>query len=128
MTEETQPHHIDLHVGGMIRTRRKILGVSQEKLADALDLTFQQVQKYERGSNRVSASKLWEISLALQVSPAYFFEGLEGGAEDKAPGRERDVHAFLMTSEGLQLAQEFPKISRGPTRRSVLDLVHTLAN
>lgn len=73
-----EPHAIDLHVGQQIRRRRRLLGISQEKLADNLGLTFQQVQKYERGANRVSASKLYEIGRSLQTSIQYFFDGLPG--------------------------------------------------
>jgi len=111
--------------------RRKILGISQEKLADALGLTFQQVQKYERGSNRVSASKLHQIASFLSAPVSYFFEGLSeakagqpGVAED---GPEQFVHGFLMTNEGLELAANFPKIKRRAVRRKVLDLVRALA-
>src|SRR5579862_5575580 len=85
------PNPVDLHVGARIRMRRRLQGVSQEKLADALGLTFQQVQKYERGANRVSASKLYEIASALKSPVAYFFDGLadpsgsEGEGEDAGP-------------------------------------------
>ena len=75
--DDRLPNPVDLHVGSRIRLRRKILGVSQERLADALGLTFQQVQKYERGANRVSASKLYEIAATLQTQIAYFFAGNE---------------------------------------------------
>jgi transcriptional regulator with XRE-family HTH domain len=127
---QRSPNPIDLHVGGRIRMRRKVLGVSQERLAEALGLTFQQVQKYERGSNRVSASKLYEIARFLNSPISYFFEGLadptagEGGAVD---GPEQLMHDFLMTSEGLELAAVFPKIPRGRVRRRVLDLIRSLA-
>src|SRR5665213_3079013 len=111
------PNPVDLHVGARVRMRRKVLGVSQERLADALGLTFQQVQKYERGANRVSASKLSEIARFLQAPISYFFEGLadpttatSGVAED---GPEAVVHEFLMTPEGLELASTFPKIRKG---------------
>ena len=70
------PHPVDRHVGLRIRIRRKEVGVSQERLAEALGITFQQVQKYERGANRVSASKLWEIARALNTGVGYFYEGL----------------------------------------------------
>jgi len=128
--QDRHPNPIDLHVGARIRMRRKILGVSQERLAEDLGLTFQQVQKYERGANRVSASKLYEIARSLQSSVAYFFEGLadptdaEGMAET---GAEQFVHDFLMTPEGLELASLFPKISRGKVRRRILDLVRSMA-
>jgi transcriptional regulator with XRE-family HTH domain len=125
------PNPIDLHVGARIRMRRKILGISQERLADDLGLTFQQVQKYERGANRVSASKLYEIARSLQSAVAYFFEGLadptdlEGMAE---AGSQQFVHDFLMTPEGLELASLFPKISRPKVRRRILDLVRSMAD
>src|SRR5579875_3003935 len=84
---ERSPNPVDIHVGLHIRMRRKALGISQERLAEALGLTFQQVQKYERGANRVSASKLWEIARALRTNVAYFYEGLEDdGAPEAARG------------------------------------------
>ena len=106
--------------------------MSQENLGECLGLTFQQVQKYERGANRVSASKLYEIAKSLQTSIAYFFEGLvdpstaraEGVAES---GAEPFIHDFLMTPEGLELASLFPKIRRGRVRRRILDLVRSMA-
>ncbi len=111
--------------------RRKILGVSQEKLADSLGLTFQQVQKYEKGANRVSASKLYEIAAALQTQVAYFFDGLADPGADgdpKGEGAEQFVHDFLMTPEGLELAGIFPKITRPSVRRRILDLVRSMAD
>ena len=118
-----RPSTVDVHVGGRVRVRRRLLGMTQERLAELIDVTFQQVQKYERGSNRISASKLFAIASALEVSIGYFFEGLEG--EEPAPPNspERMVQAFLQTPEGLELAQTFPKIGRGPLRRRVLELV-----
>ena len=135
MTDKDQdrtPNPVDLHVGARIRMRRKILGVSQERLADDLGLTFQQVQKYERGANRVSASKLYEIARSLQAPISYFFDGLAdplaAAQEYTASGDDRFVHDFLMTSEGLELATIFPKIKRGRVRRKVLDLVRAMAD
>jgi transcriptional regulator with XRE-family HTH domain len=122
---------IDRHVGARVRMRRKILGVSQEKLADSLGLTFQQVQKYEKGANRVSASKLYEIAAALQTQVAYFFDGLaDPGADADAATdtAEQFVHDFLMTPEGLELAGIFPKITRPSVRRRILDLVRSMAD
>jgi transcriptional regulator with XRE-family HTH domain len=108
-----------------------LAGVSQEKLAEALGLTFQQVQKYERGANRVSASKLYEIAAALQTPVAYFFEGLADPSvpaeADSADGsHETRVHDFLMTGEGLELATLFPRLRRGALRRRILDLVRAI--
>jgi transcriptional regulator with XRE-family HTH domain len=104
--------------------RRKLLGVSQEQLADSLGLTFQQVQKYERGANRVSASKLYEIAKTLQVPVSFFFDGLADpmdGSDGDEVGQqaERIVQEFLTTPEGLELAEVFPKIGRGRVRRQV---------
>ena len=106
-------------------------GVSQEKLADALGLTFQQVQKYERGANRVSASKLYEIAAALKAPVSYFFDGLadptSNQASEQGPSDEQTVHTFLMTAEGLELAKLFPGLPRGRVRRRFLDLMRALA-
>jgi transcriptional regulator with XRE-family HTH domain len=109
--------------------RRKLLGVSQERLAEQLGLTFQQVQKYERGANRVSASKLYEIARALQTSVSYFFEGL---ADTVEPGLDvagqEFMHQLVMTPEGMELATLFPRLKRGRVRRRVLDLVRALTD
>jgi transcriptional regulator with XRE-family HTH domain len=131
-TEGRRPNPVDLHVGGRVRMRRKLLGVSQEQLADSLGLTFQQVQKYERGANRVSASKLYEIARTLQVPVSFFFDGLadpmDGSDHDEVGQQaERIVQEFLTTPEGLELAEVFPKIGRGRVRRQVLDLVRAMA-
>ncbi len=118
------PHAIDVHVGARIRMRRRILSMSQEELARGIGLTFQQVQKYERGANRVSASKLHLIAHKLGVSISYFFNGLpepvDTGEADAAIIGE--ISAFMRTAEGLRLAQAFPKIRSGPIRRTLLEL------
>jgi len=120
------PNPVDRHVGLRIRLRRKELGFSQERLAEALGLTFQQVQKYERAANRVSASKLWETARALSTSISYFYEGLDDGPATPASSLARDtIQDFLMTSEGVALATDFPKIPR-QMRRKVLDLVRAM--
>jgi len=129
-SNERKPNPIDIHVGSRVRMRRKLMGVSQEKLAEALGLTFQQVQKYERGVNRVSASKLFETSKFLGVEVSYFFDGLAG--RDPASGfaeseSERYTHEFLMTNEGVELASLFPRLA-GKQRRRILELVRTLAD
>ncbi len=129
---DRSPNPVDLHVGARIRLRRKVLGVSQERLADSLHLTFQQVQKYERGANRVSASKLYEIARSLACPVSYFFEGLmETGVEAGGPSdnaAEQFMHGFLMTPEGMELAAAFPKIRRGRVRRRLLDLVRCMVD
>jgi transcriptional regulator with XRE-family HTH domain len=122
------PHPVDRHVGLRIRMRRKELGISQEKLAEALGLTFQQVQKYERAANRVSASKLFEIARALNASVAYFYEGLVVSEElEPRAAPNLEAHAFLLTPEGSELASLFPKLGRSRVRRKVLELVRAIA-
>ncbi len=127
---ERTPNVVDLHVGMRIRLRRRALNVSQERLAEALGLTFQQVQKYERGSNRVSASKLYDIARALQSSISYFFEGLADpsimamGAMAEPEGAEF-LYDMVMTPEGMELAALFPRIDRR-RRRLVLDLARAM--
>jgi transcriptional regulator with XRE-family HTH domain len=125
---ERAPNPVDRHVGLRIRMRRKELGISQERLAESIGLTFQQVQKYERAANRVSASKLWEMSRALAAPVGYFYEGLSDVVEPVGFNTPRDsMQDFLMTSEGIELAASFPKIPRGRVRRRILDLVRAMA-
>ncbi|WP_414693225.1 helix-turn-helix domain-containing protein [Phenylobacterium sp.] len=122
------PNPIDRHVGLRIRMRRKELGISQERLAESIGLTFQQVQKYERAANRVSASKLWEMSRALSTSISYFYEGLGDSLEAAGSNIPREtMQDFLMTPEGIELASLFPKITKSRVRRKVLDLVRAMA-
>ena len=122
------PNPIDRHVGLRIRMRRKELGISQEKLAESIGLTFQQVQKYERAANRVSASKLWEMSRALTANISYFYEGLGDGAEIPGSNLPREtLQDFLLPPEGMELATVFPKIPKGRVRRKILDLVRAMA-
>jgi transcriptional regulator with XRE-family HTH domain len=134
MTKELEldrtPNPVDRHVGLRIRLRRKELGVSQERLADSIGLTFQQVQKYERAANRVSASKLWEMARVLKTSISYFYEGLGDPSVAEPPeaaGDRQSVHDFLLTPEGMELAAAFPKIRRARVRRRILDLARALA-
>jgi transcriptional regulator with XRE-family HTH domain len=130
MAVQTNPNPIDVHVGGRLRLRRKYLGLSQSDLADALGLTFQQVQKYERGSNRISASKLYEAAKYLKSPIAYFFEGIDEAASEGfgQSVSEIAVNTFMATAEGIELAQAFPRIKFGKHRRKILDLVRVLAD
>ena len=122
------PNPIDRHVGLRIRMWRKELGISQERLAESIGLTFQQVQKYERAANRVSASKLWEMSRALSASISYFYEGLDDSLERPGANAPREsMQDFLLTPEGIELAQVFPKIAKSRLRRKILDLVLAMA-
>ena len=122
------PNPIDRHVGLRIRMRRKELGVSQEKLAESIGLTFQQVQKYERAANRVSASKLWEMARALNTSVAYFYEGLGGETSPGSNLPKEEVQDFLLTAEGMELAAAFPRISEPRVRRKILELVRAMGS
>jgi transcriptional regulator with XRE-family HTH domain len=125
------PNPIDKHVGHRIRLRRMMLGMSQGTLGTALGLTFQQVQKYEKGANRVGASRLQQISQALQVPVAFFFEGAPSMPGHAGPVSESSAHAdvsnFVATSEGLALTQAFLRIKDPGLRRRIVDLVQGIA-
>ena len=126
------PNPIDRHVGARLRMRRMVVGLSQEKLGTALNITFQQIQKYEKGANRIGASRLQEIARILQVPPAFFFDGAPSGDAPAAgfaePGAGSYVVDFLSTSEGLQLNRAFALIRDPKVRRRILDLVTSLAH
>ncbi|HTP90432.1 MAG TPA: helix-turn-helix transcriptional regulator [Xanthobacteraceae bacterium] len=134
MIAKKAPNPIDKHVGSRVRMRRMMLGMSQEKLGDALGLTFQQVQKYEKGTNRIGASRLQQISHILQVPVSFFFEGApnvpsgggrpEGMAEAPSPAYVSD---FLATSDGLALTKAFMRIPDSKLRRRIVDLVEQIA-
>lgn len=126
------PNPIDVHVGSRIRLRRNMIGLSQEKLGEHLGITFQQVQKYEKGTNRVGASRLQAISEILQAPVSFFFEDAPGHADDGPQGLGESQQAnyvvdFLGSSEGLQLNRAFVTISDPKVRRRVIDLVKALA-
>src|SRR6478672_4968303 len=116
------PNPIDKHVGSRVRMRRMMLGMSQEKLGDALGLTFQQVQKYEKGTNRVGASRLQQIADVLQVHVSFMFEGAPGTSasggmsESASPAYVSD---FLATSDGLALTKAFTRLKDAKLRRSI---------
>ena len=125
------PNPIDKHVGSRLRMRRKMLGMSQEKLGEALKITFQQVQKYEKGTNRVSASRLQHISHILQVPVPFFFEGAphQPGQPKGAggPASPAYVSDFLSSTDGLALVKAFTKIKEAKLRRRVVQLVEEIA-
>ena len=126
------PNPIDKHVGSRVRMRRMMLNMSQEKLGDALGLTFQQVQKYEKGTNRIGASRLQQIAHILQVPVSFFFEGAphipgtptSGMSEAPSPAYVSD---FLATSDGLSLTKAFMRIKNSKLRRRIVDLVEQIA-
>jgi transcriptional regulator with XRE-family HTH domain len=116
------PDSVDVYVGQRIRTLRKLYDVSQQKLAESLDISFQQVQKYERGANRVSASTLWRIAVFFKVDFGYFVEGL-GERDIQKP---IDLGHFLADTDGITVAQNFLKIP-SLIRRQITNLIKTLA-
>jgi transcriptional regulator with XRE-family HTH domain len=128
MTKKT-PNPIDRHVGSRVRMRRMMISMSQEKLGDRLGITFQQVQKYEKGTNRIGASRLHQISSILGVPVAFFYEGApnaEGAPGSAEAGNPPYVSDFLATSEGLALTTAFMKLNDPKLRRRIVDLVEAM--
>ena len=135
MTDATsspkQPLATDVHVGSRVRERRKMMGMSQEKLGEKLGITFQQIQKYEKGTNRIGASRLQRISEILDVPVSYFFPDQ---ASDASPGMAEEgggadyVVDFLSTAEGLELNRAFARIKDVKVRRKVIELVRAVAD
>ena len=126
------PNPVDKYVGSRVRMRRIMLGMSQEKLGEALGLTFQQVQKYEKGTNRVGASRIKQISEILQVPVSFLFDGGPGGGAAGSSGLSEApspayVADFLATSEGLALTRAFTRIADAKLRRSIVDMVEQIA-
>jgi transcriptional regulator with XRE-family HTH domain len=122
---------VDTHVGQKMRARRIFLGMSQSEVADAIGITFQQIQKYETGSNRVGASRLQQISDVLGVSPFYFFEGAPTlGKKTPAPQEgelsEGAILSFLGTREGAALVRGFLGVKEKPIRLNLIGLIATL--
>lgn len=134
MAEEKKPHPIDVHVGGRVRLRRTMLGMSQDKLADSLGLTFQQIQKYEKGVNRIGASRVFEISRVLGVPIQFFFDdfdigtGRSYGFAEGGPDDGLAMMELLNTPEGVQLCKHFASIKDLKIRKRVLELVKSLSD
>ncbi|MEL6475788.1 MAG: helix-turn-helix transcriptional regulator [Pseudomonadota bacterium] len=122
---------IDAHIGGRVRLRRVMKNMSQDQLGVALGLTFQQVQKYEKGLNRIGAGRLYHIARILDVTPAFFYEGLPethvGDSDPVTQARETEVTAFLSTPEGYAIIEAFGRISDVTVRRRVVDLVRAIS-
>ncbi len=132
MPSKKSPNPIDIHVGSRIRLRRMMLGMSQEKLGEHLGITFQQIQKYEKGTNRVGASRLQHIATVLKVPVSFFFEDAPGTPEEAAKGFAEGKPAgyvvdFLSSSEGLALNKSFVQIKDPKVRKRIVDLVKSLA-
>ena len=125
------PNPVDRHVGSRVRMRRIMLGMSQEKLGEGLGLTFQQIQKYEKGTNRNGASRIQQISEILQVPVSFLFEGSPGLSESADPFGTAPsptyIADFLATTEGLALVRAFTRIPEIKLRRSIVDMVELIA-
>lgn len=126
MSDDKVPNAVDRHVGNRVRLRRMTVGMSQEKLGEALGVTFQQVQKYEKGTNRISASRLYYTSRILGVSVSHFFEGLSkigedgrdsGFSEPDAPGYDAGFEDMMATYDGVKLCKNFLKIKDVAARK-----------
>ena len=119
-----EPNYIDVHVGARIRMRRQLVNMSQERLGELLGITFQQVQKYEKGSNRISASRLFYASKTLGVPVQFFFEGLPGtdAHEGLSEGGRDEFSAAMMSSEGVQLAKAFKEADTSTKRKLIASL------
>jgi transcriptional regulator with XRE-family HTH domain len=126
-----QANPIDVQVGNRVRIRRMLIGMSQERLGSLLGLTFQQIQKYEKGINRIGAGRLFEVARILNVPIDFFYEGVEdrlaGQPGMAEPESAPPVMAFVSSGEGLQLSLAFMKIRDAKVRKRVLDLVKSLA-
>lgn len=120
------PHPVDVYVGSRLRAARMAAGISQERLAHGLGLTFQQVQKYETGRNRLSASKLVQASNVLRTPVAFFFDGAPGIEEHEDPIVVSAAPLF-QTASGVRIAQAFPKIAGAKVRAKIVDLVEEIA-
>jgi transcriptional regulator with XRE-family HTH domain len=122
------PNYIDVHVGSRIRMRRQLINMSQERLGELLGITFQQVQKYEKGANRISASRLFYSAKTLGVPVQFFFEGLPGIEDDNAlkEGGGEDFLANMMTPEGIQLAKAFREADSVTKRKLIAGMARMI--
>src|SRR3954447_5964847 len=126
-----EPQDVDRHVGSRVRMQRMAIGVSEEKLGDACGITFQQVQKYEKGTNRMGASRLHHIARVLDVPIEFFYEGASSDQGSNGPimidGQSRSMTDFLATSEGLGLVRAFTAIKDSKIRRRIVDVAKAVA-
>ncbi|MEQ9447320.1 MAG: helix-turn-helix domain-containing protein [Rhodospirillaceae bacterium] len=130
-----KPNPVDVHVGGRVRLRRTLLGMSQERLGEAIGLTFQQVQKYERGANRIGASRLWDLSRVLDCPVSFFFEDMDEETQSASPRNlnveTQDIEASdndpMAKRETLELVRAYYKIKDYHVRRRIYELAKSLA-
>jgi transcriptional regulator with XRE-family HTH domain len=129
-----KPNPVDIHVGSRVRLRRMVIGMSQEKLGEKMGLTFQQIQKYEKGTNRIGASRLFQLAQILDVPVQFFFEEapLRGGQSGQGGFAESKTESFLLdflnSREGLELNRAFVRITDPKVRRRVIELVRALGD
>lgn len=141
MTKETKhddeaPHHVDTHVGKRLRMRRTMMGLSQEAIARTIGITFQQIQKYERGVNRMSASRLYDFAKAMQVPVSYFFDGLRQagdiGEEPTFAGVMEAGASFehedLTGRETMELMRAYGRVKEPALRKKIVDLIRAIAD
>lgn len=137
-TPSGKPNPIDVHVGGRVRLRRTLLGMSQEKLGEAIGLTFQQVQKYERGANRIGASRLFDLSRVLDVPVSFFFDDMSEDTSQQSPRMMATIEGFeeptatfeadpMTKRETLELVRAYYRITDPQVRKRVFELAKTLA-
>jgi transcriptional regulator with XRE-family HTH domain len=128
----SKPDPIDIHVGSRVRLRRTLLGMSQEKLGNALGLTFQQIQKYERGANRIGSSRLYRLSKIMDIPVSFFFEEIPDGIIDQGEGFSEDAVGYeadqLSKRETLELVRAYYKITDPKVRKRVFELVKAVGN
>jgi transcriptional regulator with XRE-family HTH domain len=130
-----KPNPVDVHVGGRVRLRRTLLGMSQERLGEAIGLTFQQVQKYERGANRIGASRLWDLSRVLDCPVSFFFEEMDAETANASPRNlsleSRDLEPResdpMTKRETLELVRAYYRIKDYHVRRRIYELAKSLA-
>lgn len=124
------PNPVDVYVGSRVRMRRMMLSISQEKLGVALGLTFQQVQKYERGANRIGSSRMQQIALALHTPIPWFFQGLpnaDGSEAATIAADDQTIQRVLASREGVRLVLAFDGVTDAKVRRSLVELVEGVA-
>ncbi|CAN7686469.1 helix-turn-helix domain-containing protein [Pararhizobium sp. LjRoot238] len=123
-----RPHQIDIHVGNRLRSRRLVLGLSQEKLGERLGITFQQIQKYEKGTNRISASKLQAAAGVLSVPISFFFEDQQISAPDGLVREADEIGTFLISRDGVTLNRAFTSIKDKRVRQTIITMAKALAD
>lgn len=136
VTQITNNNAIDVHFGQRVRMRRTLLGISQEQVGETLNITFQQVQKYERGSNRVSSSRLWDIEQILDVPVAFFFENMSNDTMDHPPRKMKTSDAAdvgdapldpMARRETLELVRAYYQITNAGVRKRITEMVKSVA-